>query len=208
MDLAQSRAWYQKAAEQELPLAQVRLARMLLSGEGGGRDPAAATPMAGARRRQGRSRGQGAARHRVPARRQGHARRPQGRDAVAGGGDVGLLRSPRCNSAISTPAATRWRRGRRTPCAGTRIAAEAGQSEAQYILGVMYRHGRVVAQDAAQAAVWFARAAESGMSAAQFDLGVHVLHRRGRRARRVARRRIVSAWRPRPGTSTACTIGA
>ena len=52
------------------------------------------------------------------------------------------------------------------------IAAEAGQSEAQYILGVMYRHGSLVPKDAAKAAEWLTKAAESGLAGAQFDSGV------------------------------------
>ena len=36
----------------------------------------------------------------------------------------------------------------------------------------MHRHGRGVAKNPAEAAVWLARAANSGLTVAQFDLGV------------------------------------
>ena len=53
-----------------------------------------------------------------------------------------------------------------------RKAAERGHGKAQYELGVMYVHGRGVAQNYAEAAKWYTKAAEQGEAKAQFNLGV------------------------------------
>ena len=53
----------------------------------------------------------------------------------------------------------------------TRLAAEQGDARAQFALGLMYRDGRGVAQDDAEAVRWFRLAAEQGMAEAQFNLG-------------------------------------
>jgi uncharacterized protein len=52
-----------------------------------------------------------------------------------------------------------------------RPAAEAGEPEAQYRLGVMYADGKGVAPNDAEAALWFERAASQGNAAAQYNLG-------------------------------------
>ena len=52
------------------------------------------------------------------------------------------------------------------------IAAEAGQSEAQFLRASMLRQGIGAPADAAEAARWFGRAAELGHAGAQFELGV------------------------------------
>ena len=51
-------------------------------------------------------------------------------------------------------------------------AAEQGNADAQYNLGVMYHEGRSVPQDYTEAARWFLRAAEQGNAEAQYNLGV------------------------------------
>ncbi len=51
-------------------------------------------------------------------------------------------------------------------------AAEQGYAAAQNMLGFMYRKGRGVPTDYAQAAIWFRAAAEQGVAAAQNMLGV------------------------------------
>ena len=48
-----------------------------------------------------------------------------------------------------------------------RLAAEQGNSNAQYNLGTMYRLGRGVTQNAAEAAKWYRIAAESENTNAQ-----------------------------------------
>ena len=53
-----------------------------------------------------------------------------------------------------------------------RNAADQGNADAQYSLGVMYRDGQGVAQDNAQALVWFRKAADQGDAEAQYNLGV------------------------------------
>ena len=50
-------------------------------------------------------------------------------------------------------------------------AAEQGDPEAEFDLGMMYSDGKVVSQDYAQAVKWFRRAAEQRVSEAQFNLG-------------------------------------
>ena len=52
-----------------------------------------------------------------------------------------------------------------------RPLAQAGDREAQYRLGVMYAEGKGVAQNDAEAALWFERAAEQGEAMAQYNLG-------------------------------------
>ena len=55
--------------------------------------------------------------------------------------------------------------------ADLRALAEAGATEAQYSLGVKYRTGEGVPQDAAEAVRWFRLAAEQGLASAQYNLG-------------------------------------
>ena len=57
-------------------------------------------------------------------------------------------------------------------------AAEQGDADAQYNLGMLYDDGVNVPQDAAKAAKWFRRAAEQGHVAAQSKLGV--MYEKGR----------------------------
>ncbi|MEW6560686.1 MAG: tetratricopeptide repeat protein, partial [Pseudomonadota bacterium] len=53
-----------------------------------------------------------------------------------------------------------------------RKAADQGDADAQYNLGVMYANGQGVPQDYAQAASWFRKAADQGYAAAQNNLGI------------------------------------
>ena len=55
--------------------------------------------------------------------------------------------------------------------ADLRASAEAGDAEAQFILGGMYATGVGVPQDAAEAVAWYRRAAEQGDARAQSNLG-------------------------------------
>ena len=55
--------------------------------------------------------------------------------------------------------------------ADLRASAEAGDAEAQFILGGMYVTGVGVPQDAATAVAWYRRAAEQGHARAQYNLG-------------------------------------
>lgn len=52
-----------------------------------------------------------------------------------------------------------------------RPLAQAGDSDAQYRLGVMYAEGKGVAPNDAEAALWFERSAEQGNASAQYNLG-------------------------------------
>ena len=56
--------------------------------------------------------------------------------------------------------------------------AEAGQADAQTIVGVLYEIGRGVAKDEAQAAKWYRKAAVQGVAEAQFNLAL--LYKGGR----------------------------
>jgi hypothetical protein len=53
----------------------------------------------------------------------------------------------------------------------TQPAAEKGDPRAQVLLGDMYRLGRGVSKDAAQAAGWYRKAAAQGNAAGQYHLG-------------------------------------
>jgi TPR repeat protein len=50
-------------------------------------------------------------------------------------------------------------------------AAEQGDAQAQYRLGLLYSEGRGAAQNHAEAADWFRKAAEQGLAASQYRLG-------------------------------------
>ena len=52
-----------------------------------------------------------------------------------------------------------------------RDAADRGDPEAQYNLGVWYEKGRNVPQDYAEAAKWYRASAEQGYAGAQYNLG-------------------------------------
>lgn len=52
-----------------------------------------------------------------------------------------------------------------------RPLAKAGNAEAQYLLGVMYSHGRGVKRDAGESARWYEAAARQGHVDAAFNLG-------------------------------------
>ena len=52
-----------------------------------------------------------------------------------------------------------------------REAAEQGDAEAQYKLGIAYSHGQGIPENPVEAVKWFRRAAEQGHEKAQFSLG-------------------------------------
>src|SRR5271157_6236517 len=52
-----------------------------------------------------------------------------------------------------------------------KAAADAGQAEAQFDLGVLYAQGRGVRRDLTEAAKWYRKSAEQGNAEAQFALG-------------------------------------
>jgi TPR repeat protein len=53
-----------------------------------------------------------------------------------------------------------------------RAAAQSGDANAQYWLGIMYDLGQGVPQDYAQALSWFRKSAEQGDADAQYSMGV------------------------------------
>jgi len=58
-----------------------------------------------------------------------------------------------------------------TPETALRQAADQGDADAQFNLGVAYRTGRGVPQDGVEAVAWWRKAAEKGLASAQFNLG-------------------------------------
>lgn len=50
--------------------------------------------------------------------------------------------------------------------------AEQGDADAQYNLGLMYKNGKGVKQDNAEAVKWYRKAAEQGDASGQFSLGI------------------------------------
>ena len=52
-----------------------------------------------------------------------------------------------------------------------RVRAEAGDAEAQFLLGFSYDIGRGVPQDDAEAVRWYRLAADQGHAGAQYELG-------------------------------------
>ncbi len=100
-------------------------------------------------------------------------------DSPLGRGDVRRHAGPRNDESRQT--AQRSARGR--PDAAPvpaqddesnyrRRAAEQGDADAQYDLGLMYATGRGVPQDDGEAVRWFRRAAEQGLAGAQYSLGL------------------------------------
>lgn len=65
-----------------------------------------------------------------------------------------------------------WRGDYAAALAELRPLAEQGNAEAQYNLANLYRDGRGVPRDDAQAVAWYLRAAEAGSWWAAFDLGM------------------------------------
>ena len=58
-------------------------------------------------------------------------------------------------------------------------AAEQGDADAQYILGLMYYEGKGVPQNFAETAKWFLKAAEQGDAYAQYNLGLMYYNGKG-----------------------------
>ena len=79
--------------------------------------------------------------------------------------------------------------------ADLRARAEAGDTSAQFRIGVMYVEGRGVPEDAVEAAAWFRLAAEQGDASAQNNLGRMHAEGRGGAAGCCRSRRLVPAGR-------------
>ena len=56
--------------------------------------------------------------------------------------------------------------------AALRVEANAGDADAQLLLGFIYQYGRGVPQDYAQAVAWYRKAADQGFADAQYNLGL------------------------------------
>ncbi len=102
----------------------------------------------------------------------------------ADGETAGPGRSPG-GDADTTAAGTAGRSGARdgavtaTGVARIRAAAEAGDAEAMYLLGVAYAQGRVVPQSDVEAATWFGRAAARDHLRGRVSLGYCLATGRG-----------------------------
>ena len=66
-----------------------------------------------------------------------------------------------------------------TEIAATRVQANAGDADSQWLLGYYYSTGQGVPQDYAQAVTWYRLAAEQGDADAQFNLGFMYYNGRG-----------------------------
>ena len=94
--------------------------------------------------------------------------------------DLGALAQDRGGSAIDSAIATALRTGDfRQMAVILERMAKAGDADAQYQLGSLYRSGRGVPQDDALAFEWMKAAAEQGHVRAQFNLGSMYLTGRG-----------------------------
>ncbi|HIN12434.1 MAG TPA: sel1 repeat family protein [Acidobacteria bacterium] len=96
-------------------------------------------------------------------------------------GRVPNRETPRRRSASgsSTATATACRRTTPKQRAGSDWAADQGVAEAQYTLGGIYREGRGVPQDYAEAVRWYRLAADQGYGEGQSDLGAMYFQGRG-----------------------------
>ena len=79
---------------------------------------------------------------------------------------------------LATPVSAGFEEGKRAALQGDyavayqewRPLAEEGHADAQFLLGLMYREGRAVPQDSAEAVLWLEKAAAQGHSDARFFL--------------------------------------
>jgi TPR repeat protein len=58
-------------------------------------------------------------------------------------------------------------------------AAEAGNAQAQYLVGSMYDNGQGTAANDTEAVKWYSRAAHQGFVTAQYNLGMMLVHGEG-----------------------------
>ena len=86
------------------------------------------------------------------------------------GSDPQCLMSENAKSAPQDHAAT---------ASGYRKAADQGDADAQFNLGMMYANGRGVSRDDVEAVKWYRKAAEQGHARAQYNLGVRYDNGRG-----------------------------
>jgi TPR repeat protein len=72
---------------------------------------------------------------------------------------------------MALPFLQQWFKHRNTPVPdSTQAQADAGEADAQFLLGLKFASGQGVGQDYAQAAQWYAQAAEQDHCLAQFNL--------------------------------------
>ena len=72
---------------------------------------------------------------------------------------------------VQAPAQTETAPTAPADVAALRVIANAGNADAQYLLGLFYVKGLGVPQDYAQAAAWYRKAADQGLADAQSSLG-------------------------------------
>jgi uncharacterized protein len=88
-----------------------------------------------------------------------------------------LINAPSAATALEGVREYIAQRRRRSPqeagnIAKVHLAADRGDAEAQFTLGVAYRDGSGVPQDEAQAVQWFRKAAEQGLAVAEYNLAL------------------------------------
>ena len=76
------------------------------------------------------------------------------------------------SSSVQAPAQTEPAPTAPADVAVLRVKANAGDADAQWLLGLAYADGQGVPQDYAQAAAWYRKAADQGLADAQTNLGV------------------------------------
>ena len=167
---AQAVHWYRKAAEQEVPDAQVFLGRMYEEGRGVEKDVAQAVLWYRKAAELGNATAQGNLGWMYRA---GHGVQKDDAQAMlwyrkaAEQGDaraqtnLGWMYAEGLGVEKDDAQAVLW----------YRKAAEQGYANAQTNLGWMYREGRGVQKDDAQAVLWYRKAAEQGYARAKFNLG-------------------------------------
>ena len=170
--IREARRWFHFAAEKDVVASQVQLARMMSRWRRRPRDLRAARSWLDARVRQGDAEAKALLGSLYLTGEHGERDAGKAELLLQRSRRSRAFRPPRRNSAISTPAATTSPPRPEDALRWYRIAAEAGQSEAQFLLALMLRQGVGAPADAAEAAQWFARAAQLGHAGAQFELGV------------------------------------
>ena len=85
---------------------------------------------------------------------------------------VGLCFGEPLDATVNRVAETQQEPGETPDIEALRRAADQGDADAQYNLGVMYSNGEGVPQDFTQAMAWYRQAADQGDAGAQYNLGV------------------------------------
>jgi len=186
-DPAAAAAWYAKAAAQGRAVACNNLGRMYEQGRGVAQDERKAAELYEVAARQGYAeaqwrlarmyeQGRGVAADPKQARKWDSRATKNGYSPGKLKGASAAVGAGVASSIATTPQAPAGETA--TEAGGLRSAAEAGDAEAQFRLGTLYRLGEGVPSDPIEAAIWYRRAAQQGHGMATYMLGY--LYYRGR----------------------------